>query len=362
MFRYPYSRRRSHGSPAWDHWLDLGVAGAPLASCVVRRPVRRDSSCRPLPRGSALRLRPVLRRQPHPFHHRHGRLESRREQGRRIPYSAQELAVYRSNGDGTFSTGVVYPTGPVDQDRSAQILSADVNGDGNPDLLTGNTGSVSILLGNGDGTFATHADYPSGGSGVAVADVNGDGKPDVATTTSVLLGNGDGTFQAKIDYSTIPNSYGSYPQQVLAADLNGDGYADLLTMDSGNTYFVSLSHGDGTFDPPVDHFPGYPAAAFRRSGATSRSAKAPRTVEYFGNEVWPVLRDVNGDGRQDLIFVNGGGGQFVSTATVLLGLGDGTFGPRVDYRVQDYPSYIAVGDLNVDGNPDLVTANDYSAT
>ncbi len=184
-------------------------------------------------------------------------------------YSDHDLAVYRSNGDGTFSTGVVYATGPVDQVRSAKILSADVNGDGNPDLLTGNTGSVSILLGNGDGTFAAHADYPAGGSGVAVADVNGDGKLDVATTTSVLLGNGDGTFQAKIDYFTIPNSYGSYPQLVVAADLNGDGYADLLTMDSGNTYFVSLSHGDGTFEPPVDHFPGYPAAALRRSGSYS---------------------------------------------------------------------------------------------
>src|SRR5258706_10267242 len=162
-------------------------------------------------------------------------------------YSDHDLAVYRSNGDGTFSTGVVYATGPVDQVRSAKILSADVNGDGNPDLLTGNTGAVSLLLGNGDGTFATHADYPMSGVGLAAGDLNGDGKLDVASTTSVLMGNGDGTFRARVDYAP-----GSDAFHVAAGDLNGDGNADLVTL-GYSTFSVYLSHGDGTFAPAAAH-------------------------------------------------------------------------------------------------------------
>ena len=85
----------------------------------------------------------------------------------------------------------------------------DVNGDGKPDLVVANYGdnSVSVLLGNGDGTFLPRPAYATGSSpfAVAVADVNGDGKPDLvvanygSNSVSVLLGNGDGTFQPQAD-------------------------------------------------------------------------------------------------------------------------------------------------------------------
>src|SRR5262249_39651671 len=107
---------------------------------------------------------------------------------------------------------------------------ADVNGDGKPDLATANHGSspnVSVLLGNGDGTFKAHQDFTvgSGPRCVAVADVNGDGKPDLATANandrvSVLLGNG--TF---LDFQTL--AVGSRPLSVAVADVNGDGKPDL---------------------------------------------------------------------------------------------------------------------------------------
>ena len=122
---------------------------------------------------------------------------------------------------------------------------ADVNGDGKPDLLVTNecssgctNGSVSVLLGNGDGTFQTAVSYGSGGEyalSVAVADVNGDGKPDMLVANdcasgctnglvSVLLGNGDGTFQTAVSYS----SGGVDAWAVAVGDMNGDGKPDLV--------------------------------------------------------------------------------------------------------------------------------------
>jgi len=267
---------------------------------------------------------------------------------------AQAVTVFLSAGDGAFQAGVDRAVGP----GPSQVLIADVNGDGNPDLLTGNSGSVSVLLGNGDGTFASHADYAMSGAGLATGDVNGDGKQDVATTTSVLLGNGDGTFQPKADYAA-----GSDAINVAVSDLNGDGKADIVAL-GYSTFSVYRSRGDGTFDPAATFPQGTPAAAFLRPGAPSRTRalEAARSAEYFGNDFWLALGDVSGDGKPDLLLVTGQGGQFVSTVGVLLGRGDGTFQPRADYRIQDYPSYVAMGDLNADSRPDIVTANDFSAT
>jgi hypothetical protein len=114
---------------------------------------------------------------------------------------------------------------------------------------------VSVLLGNGNGTFQAKVDYPTGSDprSVAVADVSGDGVPDVVTanidgsTASVLLGNGNGngngTFQAKVDYPT-----GSAPISVAVADVNGDGRPDLLVANANSsTVNVLLGTGNGRF-------------------------------------------------------------------------------------------------------------------
>jgi len=287
-------------------------------------------------------------------------------------YSDHDLAVYRSNGDGTFSTGVVYATGPVDQVRSAKILSADVNGDGNPDLLTGNTGSVSILLGNGDGTFATHADYPSGGSGVAVADVNGDGKLDVATTTSVLLGNGDGTFSGTRFVNTLQSSFG-----IASGDFRRNGLADLATANANNGISVLLSNSNGTFQPPAnynanyntylvvadfngDQWPDLLAVGDFGAGTMSLllnngdgTFASARAVSITGSLGGVVATDFNNDGKMDLAVVNTSN----KSISVLLGNGDGTFQSAVTYAAGSRPNSVTSGDFNGDGKLDLAVAN-----
>jgi hypothetical protein len=128
--------------------------------------------------------------------------------------------------------------------QTLSLAVADVNGDGQPDLLVVNAcatsgicinGSVGVLLGNGDTTFKKAVTYPAGSfpASVAVADVNGDGKPDLVVATTqdnvngsvgVLLGNGDGTFASIVNYA----SGGTSPLSVAVADVNGDGKPDLV--------------------------------------------------------------------------------------------------------------------------------------
>ena len=143
------------------------------------------------------------------------------------------VSVLLNRGNGTFQNQVVYDTGPA----PASVVAADFNGDGKPDLAVANGGSplnglgpglVSVLLNNGDGTFANKVDYESGPYPISVvaADFRGDGKLDLALATnldiygrvSILDGNRDGTFQTKVDYE---GGFGIY--SLVAADFNGDG-------------------------------------------------------------------------------------------------------------------------------------------
>jgi uncharacterized protein (TIGR03437 family) len=150
-----------------------------------------------------------------------------------------------NNGDGTFRSGATYPIG-TDPGQVIEVASADLDGDGNPDLVVLNAdfttfvSGVQILLGNGDGTFRagkfinTPALEPRPAS-VAITDLNGDGKLDLVLTyccgesdAVYLLGNGDGTFRTEIH---LPS--GVAPAAVAVADLNADGKPDLIVADQG---------------------------------------------------------------------------------------------------------------------------------
>src|SRR5262249_57785362 len=135
------------------------------------------------------------------------------------------------------------------------VATGDFNGDGQPDLGVANAyyGGVSILLGNGDGTFRPPVGYATSFSSasVVVDDFDHDGRLDLAvssggfygTTVSVLLGNGDGSFQGAVNYYA-----GSGVNSVTTADLNGDGFPDLVTANV-NSFTLALLYNAADWPP-----------------------------------------------------------------------------------------------------------------
>ena len=250
-------------------------------------------------------------------------------------FYSNTVSVLKNNGDGTFAPKVDYATGVA----PISVTSADVNGDGKTDLIVANNASntVSVLKNNGDSTFTPKVDYATGSAphSVTSADVNGDGKSDLivtnwnSNTISVLKNNGDGTFAERVDYAT-----GSVPSTVTSADVNGDGKSDLIVANYGsNTLSVLDNNGDGTFASKVDYATGL----------------CPISV---------TSADVNGDGKSDLIVTNGNS----STVSVLMNKGDGVFTARVDYTTGFGPSLVTSVDVNGDGKLDLIVANQFSDT
>jgi hypothetical protein len=160
--------------------------------------------------------------------------------------SQQTVSVLMGNGNGTFGVPHTFATETVGYANTATV--GDVNGDGKIDLVVSNlstAGSVSVLLGNGDGTFGAQSAFSARNytRDVHLVDLNGDGKLDVVAvntydnSVSILLGNGNGTFQAE---QTL--AVGSHPWYAAIADVNGDGKLDIVVADyAGNRISVLLN-------------------------------------------------------------------------------------------------------------------------
>ena len=166
---------------------------------------------------------------------------------------ATPAGIFEGIGDGTFrdpATGLGLPDLATNY---TAIMAADLTGNGTLDLVLtdGITDTVTVLVGNGDGTFQAPVQYAVGLDPVSViaGDFTGNGKLDVAVadagsdSVSVLLGNGDGTFQPAMTFAA-----GSTPEPIVDGDFSGDGTLDLAVVDSGsNEVSILLGNGDGTF-------------------------------------------------------------------------------------------------------------------
>ena len=254
------------------------------------------------------------------------------------------VEVFPGNGDGTFQTPRISFAGSSSL-IPAQMVAGDFEGNGNLDLaIVANDetpghfqGVVTVLLGNGDGTFRlseTHqvADPFTIVTGLAVG--NFTGALDLVETNrdgtvNVLRGNGDGTFQDPVAFQV-----GGTPSSVAAADLRGNGITDLIITSTGptsSTVNVLLGNGDGTFQDPIRIAVGMGASSV-------------------------VVGDFNGDLIPDIAVISSG-----NTVSVLLGNGDGTFQDPLSYLAGDIPMSLVAADFNGDGAFDLATANFHSA-
>jgi hypothetical protein len=238
------------------------------------------------------------------------------------------VSIFLGNGDGTFNSLTPVPVGA----NPSAIAAGDFNGDGKLDLAVANNGanSVTILLGNGDGTFTAAVPVSVGNSpsAIVVGDFDGDGNQDLAVANSVdnsvtlALGNGDGTFGRLTTLST-----GLTPVSLAVADFNGDGKLDLATGNSGDqSVTILLNTGNLTFA----------ASSIPNAGALEIA-----------------VGDFNGDGKVDLAVVN----LVANSVTILLGNGDGTFTTAAPVTAGNQPSSAGVGDFNADGKQDLAIGN-----
>ncbi|MBZ5548759.1 MAG: FG-GAP-like repeat-containing protein [Acidobacteriia bacterium] len=310
------------------------------------------------------------------------------------------VGVYLNNGHGNFTLTSYYSIGSAGYNVPRSLATADVNGDGNLDLIAPDRSNwaVAVLYGKGDGTFPSSAEFlaavpnQTAPTGVAAGDLNKDGKPDIVVASAtgccpwggginVLLNNGNGTFQSPVLYS---DPSGVDNGLVAVADLNADGKLDVVeSSEGGFNVAVFLGNGTGTFQTAKTYV--VPCASAVAVGELTGDKKPELVVSsYYDGTVWVLLNkgsgnfqlssvyaadssamaimtgmaialaDFNGDKKLDFVAGNPAG-QFV---TIGLGNGDGTFRDSTLYNesVQMWTNGIAVADFNLDGSLDIVQA------
>jgi hypothetical protein len=300
-----------------------------------------------------------------------------------------QVQVFLGNGDGTFGRPLT-----LDYEvASAPIAVGDLNNDGIPDLVAVNqdSGFVSVMLGKGDGTFRAPVNYatPAGPADIVLGDFNGDGNLDIATSdqydnpcycVSVLIGNGDGTFREPAIITDAPAHV--EPRALVSGYFDGDKNLDLALAESftsSGAVQIMLGNGDGTFRLGASYGVAAPelnsiaAADLRNNGKTDLVVgefEGMGVVVLLGNGdgtfEQPVLYDIssplgvatadfNGDGIPDIVASSIGAD--AGFTGVLLGKGDGTFGKATLYSTGVFPWGVATADFNGDHLIDVVVVD-----
>jgi hypothetical protein len=220
---------------------------------------------------------------------------------------------------------------------------ADFNGDGRQDTATVNNASnnISVLLGNGSGSFGTVTNFAlSGGAttpiGIAVGDFNGDNKPDLAVSSiagiirqiSVFLGTGTGSFAVPVNYS-LGGSF--FATNLAVGDFNGDGRQDIATGDDGGGATVSI--------------------LLRNAANNGFDAVTNLNLGFMTNSI--AVADFNADGRHDLVFNRSSS----NTVVVLIRNAANNGFDQVNLTVNGQANQVAVGDFTGDGRQDIAVSH-----
>jgi hypothetical protein len=270
--------------------------------------------------------------------------------------STAQVTVFLATSPTAFAAGVPYTT-PDDYYEADAIMVGDLTNDGKPEIVTPNwTGNISVYVNNGDGSFQPAVYYnavssgPNGAPGVteptavSIADVNGDGNADLVSSNAesgditILLGNGDGTLKVPtFGYAVGGESYDDPRSPAIVADFDGDGFVDIVVPDYAFSLAYLKGYNDGTFRAALSYY-------------------APAMLDDWAYAIGMASADFNGDGIPDIVIAADGDAN-IAGVTVFLSRGDGSLKPGVTYGTSDCYSYVVVADFDKDGQPDIASNN-----
>jgi FG-GAP-like repeat/PASTA domain len=293
-----------------------------------------------------------------------------------ITTSGSTISLLPGRGDGGFDRRIDFAAGS----NARSPVFGDWNGDGAEDLALATQGAITTFTGTGGGLVRQRSYPVAAPVFLGAGYLDGDGNLDLVATSSsqatvsVLLGFGDGTFGPASDYRV-----GSPSTSLAVADLNGDDIADIAA--AGSDLSILPGVGDGTFETSQS----VPGATGLRSlaaddlevdgdvdlvgvmgqnqvavllNADDGSFPGIASYQVGTTPVGVALGEMDEDGNPDLVTVNRGS----NDVSVLLGVGDGTFGPQSRVRVGRAPVALDIGDLTGDATNDLAVANRRSAS